>query len=284
MIDTTDHTYLQETLGDQFDDLFHDLDGEWSIEHDDLNGLSYDLDIPNKKIIFHNYGLRHNQLMASSYFAPQYLLSVAEALRMVRHVEWLDGCISRYHPEAIIQIGRICVADAHIHKIITAWNFKLDDNESLWKHLLCSDLSDMALAFEQSFEHLLSSGMDDDMAMKKSMAIAFNRWFADENRTRDCDHDTLNLIDQMIDECTIFGGRKLEGHAIPCLTLMAGTDTSYIDQILCNDVLRNPYYRTVNDPINEAYLMQIINDMNKINVAGITFSDPDLAARFAICD
>jgi hypothetical protein len=46
----------------------------------------------------------------------------------------------------------------------------------------------------------------------------------------------------------------------------------------------NPYYRDIQDPINQSYLSQIINDMNKTRVGGLVFHDSDLASRFAICD
>lgn len=271
-------------LQDSYDVLIQDISEGWGIEFDDLNGVSYDLDIGNKKIIIHNFGLKTDNLFQSPYFKPQATLSTIEALRMVRHVEWLDGALNRYHPETILLIGRICVADAQIHKIKCAWDAKMNDDHSLWKHILCGEESDMAVAFIHAFEKFLSSGLDEEEALKKSMAVAFNTWFSSADRQRDCDHDTLNLIDSMIAENTQFEGKRLEKNAITCLTLLAGYDTTYIDKYLQEDVLRNPYYSSVCDEINQSHLMQIISDMNKIHVGGLVFQDATLAARFTVCE
>lgn len=275
---------MLEIMSGHYGALIDDLDGDWHVNFDDLNDLTYDLDIDSNVVILHNHGLRPDQALSSPYFRPQIILALAEALRMTRHVEWLDGMLGRYHPQTIILIGRVCVADTSVQKIKFAWEAKIDEDPTLWKHILCGDETDMAVAFESSLEKYLSSGMDDEGAMRKAMAVAFNQWFSNPDRVRECDHDTMNLIDGMIADRVHFDGKRLEKNAITCLTLVPGEDDSYLDRFLQDDVLKNPYYAAITDPINQSHFMQIITDMNTIRVGGLVFSDPVLAARFALAE
>ena len=268
----------------RYDEFINDLDDQWRVKFDDLNGIQYDLDIENSVIILHNHGLRPDQALSSPYFRPQVYLALAEALRMTRHVEWLDGMLERYHPETIILIGRICVADTVVQKIKFAWKSKMDGDNALWKHILCSNATDMAISFESALEKYSSAGMEESEAMRKSMAVAFNTWFSCSDRVRDCDHDTLNLIDGMIADHTRFEGKRLEKNAVTCLTLMPGDNNSYIDRFLQEDVLKNPYYVAINDTINQAHFVQAVMDMNTVRIGGLVFSDAALASRFSLSE
>ncbi len=271
-------------LSDYYQILLGDIHDEWTIEYDDLNNGSYDLDINQKIITVHNFGLKTHHLMASPYFKPQVMLALVESLRMVRHVEWLDGVLNRYHPEIILLIGRLCVADAMAHKIHYAWDTKLEGDESLWRFLLCGADSDTALAYSKTLEKCLTTGVDEDVACKKSMAAALNMWFVNDQRLKDCDHDTLNVIDDMISEGTSFANQSIKANAVTCMTLMGGDTTTYLDQFLIHDIIKNPYYRAVDDAINQSHLMQCIADMNKVYVGGLVFQDASLAARFTFCE
>ena len=273
-----------------FEDFISDLSGDWRIDFDDLNtNVHYDLDIDENIIILPSFGLKPEQALSSHYFRPQILIGLVEALRMVRHVEWLEGALSQYNPETILLIGRICVADTSAHLIKTAHQMKTHyDDNSLWKHLLCGEWSDMAQAYATSLDQLQKdTTLNIDKAQSKAMATAFNRWFASQDRIKDCDHDTLNLIDGMIAEKTLFENKLLARNAITCLTLESGDQSTYLSADLQDDILKNPYYRSINDPINETHFMQIMSDMNSHRVGGLVFRDPLLAARFtdveAVC-
>lgn len=267
-----------------YDVLLNDLGNEWRVEFDDLNGVGYDLDIERSLIILNNFGLRPDSALASPYFRPQIILYFAEALRMTRHVEWLDGMLERYDPQTIILIGRICVADVSVQRIKFAWEAKIEDDPSLWKYILCGDHADMALTFESALEKYLESKMDEEEALRRSMAVAFNQWFSNNQRVNECDHDTLDLIDGMISEKARFEGKRLEKNAVTCLTFIPGDDQSYIDRYLQEDILKNPYYSIINDALNHAHFSQIITDINTIRIGGLVFSDPELAARFVISE
>lgn len=266
-----------------FDNLLIDIDGDWKIEFADLNDIGYDLDIENMVMVLHNYGLETNKALNSIY-GPQIKLSCVEGLRMIRHVEWLNGRLERYNPQSILQIGRICVADAMVHKISLAWDCKMAEDDSMWKYILCDDLSDIAQSFSTSLEIYLSSGMAYNLAKQKACAASFHKWFSNEDRLRDCDHDTLDLIDQMVQEDVEFKNQELKGNRVGFLTLIAGENFSYLDSHLQTDVSTHSYYTNVNDTINHTHLTQVINDINKTRIGGLIFQDSTLASRFTFCE
>jgi hypothetical protein len=275
---------MMQDLQNHYSEFQADIVGHWAIDFCDLNNASYDLDIENARIIIHNFGLSAQHLLSSKYFRPQVALAMAEAYRMVRHVEWLDGMLTRYNPETIILIGRICVADTVTQTIKFAFDAKTNKDDVLWKHILCGENADMAMAFINGLEKFLTAGMDYNVAEKKACAVAFNTWFACSTRMDLCDHDTLTLMDDMIENNEIFDLKKMEKNAVTCLTLMPGCQTSYIDTHLQNDILKNPYYIAMNNTANQTHLAQITRDINTVNVAGIVFRDHALAQRFALVD
>jgi hypothetical protein len=256
---------------------------DWMIEYRDLNDLPYDLDTDRRLIIVHNFGLSESQLNQSLYFQSQVDLAKIEAIRMARHVERLNGTIEQYQPEQVLLAGRICVADCQVQKIIHAYNMKLDGQSLLWKYLLCSDISDMVLVFDKTFEKL-SLTHDDQDASDQATTAAFNLWFSNNDRVHQCDHNTLSLLDDMMDDGVTFGTKNISKNVLACLTSSSDDQTSYLDRFLQQDILNNPYYRDTKDEYDSIHLMQIISDNKTYRVGDVAFSDQNLAARFAICE
>jgi len=267
---------------DFYEPLCADIDPLWDITYADLDdNIPYNIDIENRVISVQSYGLSFHALMASPYFKPQAQLALVEGLRMARHMEWLDGDIQNYSPEDILLIGRACVADVTAHKINYAWMEKIEnDNPNPWKHILCSDAVDVAQAYELMTERLQSQGFDDDAIIEKSMATAFNQWFTSQDRIRLCDHDTLNMMDDMIDDNTQFLSTPLHDNILSCITHQTGTTEPYVDHTFITDVMHNPYYRIMTDAVNQTHLNHIKRDINTFYAAGLTFQDATLAQRF----
>lgn len=262
--------------------LSGDIDQNWQIVFDDVPAHGYEIDEPEKKLILANYGLETEQALGSPYFGPQILLALAEGLRMARHIEWLEGSIERYHPESILRLGRICVADTATQLLSFAWKAREAGYNLLWKTLLCSHHSDLAATFQTMMERASLVNGDENPVFNTVLSQVFKQWFACEARLTECDHDTLDLIDSLLIDQKIPGDHYLESHAVTCLTLKAGGGSSYIDAAMTGDIIRNPYYISVSDPINQAHLMQIIHDMYTTRIGGVAFRDADLASRFAL--
>lgn len=262
--------------------LWRDIDPAWEVALCDLSDHAYDMDLDQKILSVNAKGLMADQVLASPYFGPQILLSVIEAARMVRHVEWLGHALERYHPESIIKIGRMCVADSVAQTIHTAWHARECGFEALWKHLLCGPHSDMAQCFDRVMERCLTQGIDESDAMIEALSLTFRTWFTDEDRVRACDHDSLNVMDDLIESDVTMGVKQIDSAAVTCLTLQIGGETTYLSSDLVRDMMTNPFYGAVDDPINQTHLMQIIRDNKISEVAGIPFRDVGLAQRFML--
>ena len=271
-------------LDDIFTHLVNDIHPDWRIQLFDMCDYAYDMDVGDKILMLNTHGLSADKALQSKYFAPQIILALIEGLRMVRHVELLDGALEHYTPEMIIRIGRVCMADCITQTIKAAFDAKTLGYDGAWKHLMCGDYASLANKFSNVMETFLSSGMNDDMAFQQSMAVMFNGWFALEDKVFQCDHDSLNMMDDMVESDTVFGEKTLESITIACLTTVSGDTTTYLQKPHVDDIVANPYYTDVQSPINRAHIAQLMNDMQSTLVDGVQFRDAALAMRFMDID
>lgn len=256
-----------------------EIDNHWQVRFEYLDHYGYDIDEDGKFLTLSTYGLMPEQALKSPYFSPQIILSLVESLRMARHIEWLDGSLERYHPESIMRIGRICMADTATQLVAFAWATREAGHKDIWKTLLCGDYADMAAEYQNVMEQ---QSPETDMTVLRGVALArtFKQWFFGHDRVTECDHNTLDLIDAMLVDQKMPGNDYLEPTAITCLTLRGGGVSSYIDTAMRSDIMDNPLYSAVTDPINQAHLMQIIHDMYTVSIGSVAFRDTELAARF----
>jgi len=264
-----------------------DLSAEWDFTYDDLDDAAYHIDADDHVITLNSYGLKPAAAMASTYFRPRIELALIESLRMARHHEWLDDVMTDFSPSSHVMINRVCEADVQAHKILTAWMARADtDNDGiLWKHILCGADADMAMAFRTGLETLMAAGADDQQAMQKATAMAFNTWFAAPERIRVCDHHILNMMDDiMMNTAMRPGTAQLSSKMVACLTALNGTKDSYLDYHHQKDLVKNPYYTSIQDDINKTHLAHIIRDVKTHHAAGLVFQDGALAKRFAIIE
>ncbi len=262
-------------------DLFRaQLSSVWNLHYADLSVESpYEIDCETQTITIHNFGLHINKAMESHYFAPQIELITIESLRMAYHAQNIDDMLNGLRIEDIIILARVIEADIQTTKIMAAWLARMQNNPILWRHVLCGDNADMATAFVRGLEAYLSSGMDQNQAMKNAMAMGFNQWFSCATRQQKCDHDTLNMIDDRMNEFCI-GQMTLSDNDISMVTSLLGDDISYLNTAHCHDILINPYYGQIRDEINQVHFNHIYRDMDKTYIGDLAFHDDDLAHRF----
>jgi len=257
---------------------------DWTIEYDDLNDRSYDVDMDDQTITIHNFGLSDARLMESQYFRVQADLALIEAQSIATRLKWLGASLHDYHPEMIMILGRIMMADAQVQKIAYAYHEKCEGRDRMWKHLLCSDVMDLAKIYDQSLSYFQNNQQDDEVIIRHAMASVFHSWFLDHQRIETCDYDTLSFMDDMLDDDVVFGSQKPTLNDVTCLTPNMQDERSYLDRELQKDILKNPFYHDVKNDIHKTYLTQIITDNGKMFVNGIGFSDFGLAQRFFVMD
>jgi hypothetical protein len=114
------------------------------------------------------------------------------------------------------------------------------------------------------------------------MAMGFNAWFTLSDRLKNCDHDTLNMIDNHIENgrSSSFSRYYIRSSMIASLTSLRGRHQTYLDRDYLKDLLNNPYYAFVDDVINHSHLTQITNELNAVQVGHVAFRDVTLAKRF----
>lgn len=263
-------------------DLWKDIDPHWDIAMEDMTNHAYDIDTETKIITVNSRGYLEDAVLASPYFAPQILLNIIEAARMVRHIEWIDDALDRYHPESIVKIGRICVADSITQMIAMAWEARGEGYDNLWKHSLCGAYTDMAQCYDRVMERTLTQGYDYEDATKEALSLTFRTWFTDPDRVNACDRDSMDMMDDMIFDEGRMGKNQIDPATAVCLTLQVGDDTSYLPADITRDIVTNPFYGAVEDPINHTHLTQIIRDNQVNEVSGIPFRDETLARRFSL--
>lgn len=260
--------------------LMDQIDPQWTVILSDLTDEDYDISIDDHILYVNSTGLNDLRLAGSITAMAAVLLSLVEGLRMVRHIEWLDQALNRYHPQAIVEIGRICVSDCVTQAVSVAWFARNAGNPALWKYLLCGKKADMAVCFDRMMMLGRDKGLAHTTCVKEALSLTFRTWFTDPQRIKEADHDTLNLLDSMLAETMAFGHAVIQRPTIACLTLRMGGEGTYLDQAVLRDMMINPFYKDVYDPVNRVHLDQIMRDSNVCEVAGIPFRDPQLAQRF----
>ena len=252
-----------------------DVMQEWTITSDPALVEPYHIDSVNRTLSMREDG-------SSAYFAAEYCLNLIEALRLVGHIERVRDDVRSFHPEGLMRLTRLCMADAAAYTVLMAWRLKMDNEDQvLWKHVLCGDYSDIAQQFARVWDrfHLHPGFFQNDLE-KKSLAAAFHQWFSDTGRMNAIDRDTLDYMDELLWEDSSFGNRFPKAQDVACHTLYGADQYSYLTQQSIADVTHDPYYSTIHDTVTQTHLMQIIAEMNKFRVGGLLFNDRILAERF----
>jgi hypothetical protein len=260
-----------------FDALQNDICDEWMVSFVDLDTYHYDIDLNQKILSINTQGQSFDAfIMQSDVVKNKMLCTLIEGLRMVRHVEHVDHALELYNPESILKIGRYCLADTITQVISNAYQAKQMGYNGLWVSLLSGDHAFLA----QEFSHFVGCDHNDETVIQNAMAHCFHLWFDDQTKRRKCDHDSLTLVDTLMDDDIVFGNQTIETTLVSCITITAGSTTSYIDEQYYEDIINNPYYVCIDDHINQAHLNQIMTDNCSMMVNGVLFSDPILATVF----
>ena len=64
-----------------------------------------------------------------------------------------------------------------------------------------------------------------------------------------------------------------------CLVLSCLPDKTAYLQEQGHEILRDPFYSGLGDPINQAHFMQILKDIKIVRVNDVPFTDAELAAK-----
>ncbi len=251
------------------------LEAGWEIELADLNNNGYSLEIENGLIVLDNYGLTEAGLEHSPHFRHAVLISLARALRDVWHEESERTDPARFSPENLLMLERLRAADCDTLSVLIAWELRGAGEGAVWRHLLGSEDSDLAMLFSRYLERDPSALFSGSV-----LAYTFRQWFADEARVNAADHDTLEYLDEYLaiaGEHDPFGRTRLEGEIAENLSELPD-GRAYLAG-LGGTILCDPFFSGLNDEINQAHLFHIVYETEAVIINNVPFRDADLARK-----
>ena len=245
----------------------------WAVALESLDGPDFHIDVPEKLIVIDDQDLLTSALGRSEYFKNAVLSFFIRALRDVWQEKRHGAFDIDYGPEAVMNLERVRAADLDVVSILVGWELRGEGQPALWRHLIGAQDGDIAMRFSGYLERDPASLFNG-----KALAAAFSQWFRDEARVNACDHETLNYLDTIVQGGhASFGQKKLTPIGIEVLSCLPDK-TAYL-QGQGNEILRDPFYSGLGDPINQAHFMQILYDTKVVRVNDVPFSDADLAAK-----
>ncbi|MGH1403866.1 MAG: DUF6782 family putative metallopeptidase [Alphaproteobacteria bacterium] len=248
-------------------------DQDWKITLDDLNGGDYHIDVEQKVLTLDNNSLIPSALGRSVYFRNIMMVTLIKAVRDIWQEKRHGGFDELYSPENILMMERVRAADLDVLALLVAWELRSEDYADLWRHMIGSDLGDMAMTFSGHLERDPSSQFNG-----QGLVAAFKQWFRDVKRINSCDHDALEYMDDVLlvtDMINPFGKKKPTKLNIEMLSCLPDR-TAYL-QGMGAELLSDPTYASVDDEINQTHLFHIMYDLEAIVVEDVPFRDADLA-------
>tara|TARA_R110002124_G_scaffold149220_1_gene314961 strand:+ start:97469 stop:98662 length:1194 start_codon:yes stop_codon:yes gene_type:complete len=214
-------------------------------------------------------------LMRSPYFLNTLVCDFIHALRDI----WLEENntldYQNHHPEMILKIERMRAADIEALTLQVIWELRSAGYSELWRHVLGSERGDMAMLYSRFLERDPASLYDG-----RALLVAFKQWYADEDRINMIDRVALEICDDILmssDQRRVFANQSIATEDLAQLFALP-EGRPYLNEML-NDVLKNPYYASMHNQINEAHLYHIIRDLEVCYVGNVPFRDPVLADK-----
>lgn len=245
----------------------------WSIRLDDLAQAGYAIDEENRLILLDHFGFTANALGRSSYFRNALFVHFIKALREVWHERQDHSFDATHRPESILLLERARAADCDTIAILCGWELRGAGYTDIWRAILGSDEGDMAMIFTRAIEKD-PAGFYDGSVLTRT----FCQWYGDEGRVASCDHRTLERLDEAVaeaDGAEVFGSNPMRATDIEKISRLPG-GRAYLTGMGGN-ICTDPYFVSLDDPINESHLFQIVYDSKVVMVEGVPFRDRRLA-------
>ncbi|MCK6417721.1 MAG: hypothetical protein L6Q57_02130 [Alphaproteobacteria bacterium] len=251
----------------------------WNIETGTLDNHDYHLDVPEKRLILDSSQGPSVVTHPMPWIFHAMLFSLCRALRDIAQEKRHGGFEANFQAESVLLLERVRTADCDLIAVLIAWELRAMGLSGLWRHVLCGGDSFLALGFAASFEKAHNRGLDAISARNSALAETLALWHRQAQRVQACDHEILEGLDAHIagaNDGHTFGSRKAQALDIEILSCLPDR-TAYL-QGAGHEILANPLYAGLNDPINQAHFLQIMRDSKAVIVEGVSFRDPALAA------
>jgi len=242
----------------------------WKIGLDHLEAHDFHLDVPEKTLYVNNNAMRAAAIARSNYFINATMIAIVRGLRDIWQEKRHGGFEENYGPQDILLLERIRAADLDVLVTLVCWDLKFKDYPELWRYLLSSREGDIAMTFNKVLERqsMMELGADAKIA-------AFRQWFENEERVNNCDHETLDYLDNIAESGEGFGERRPTEIGLEILSCLPDR-TAYLKG-WGYEIMIDPHYSGMKDEINQSHLMQIVTDLHVTYAGGVPFRDQYLA-------
>ncbi len=253
--------------------------GLMNLDTDSFNGADFHLDVPGRMILLNSGGLDCAAISRSRYLARGMLHALLRALRDIWHERRNGGFNEKFTPESVLMLERIRAADCACYAILCAWELRTADQPDVWRHILASNESDIAMAFSNVLERS-GTCRPHTRALHEALIAAFRQWHRAHERTNCIDHETLEYMDELLRACLgdgAFGAAKVTAMDVMALSCLPDR-TAYL-QTEATRILIDPGYAGLADDVNLAHFSQILHDSQSVRVHGVAFRDAALAEK-----
>lgn len=247
----------------------------WSVGTADLSGGGFYLNIAERQLLLDHFGMKPSALGRSPYFRNAFLTTLVRALRDIWHEKAFGAFEDTYGPEDVLMLERLRAADCDTVTLLAGWELRGAGYAEVWRHLLGTAEGDMAQVFTRFLERDPSALFDGS-----ALAYAFRQWYADEARINGCDHETLESLDDILMASSAhnpFGKAELTAAIAESLSVLPD-GTCYLAGLGMN-ILADPFFAGLNDPINQTHMFHLMYDLEVTVVNHVPFRDPYLARR-----
>ncbi len=246
----------------------------WSLSAGQLDHEGFHVNTIDKIIELDFYGMNPQALGQSTHYKYNFICVLAKALRDIWHEERWGDFEENYKPESVLLLERARAADADCLSILIAWELRGNGYDEVWRHVLAGDDGDIAQVLVNIINRYPSAQYNGLV-----LAHLFRQWYSDTDRLDAQDHNTLQHMDDVLEENDIrFGGKKLNAQEFEFLSMLP--DGNAYLETLGQTVATDPFFNGLSDPVNQSHLFQIIYDNKVTYVQDIPFRDAKLARKF----
>lgn len=244
----------------------------WRLGLSSLGKHDFHLDVPSRHIVLDNNSMEPAAILRTPHSYNSLLVSMIRALRDVWQEKRHGGFDEHYTAESVLLLERIRAADCDVVTVLTSWQLRNEGQLDLWRYILGSEEGDMGIVYS----NMLEAGQSTHAAL----TATFRQWFNNVQRINNCDHETLEYMDDVLIaniDGSAFGKKRAHKACVEILSCLPDK-TPYL-RGQGDDILSDPLFAGLCDPINQSHFLQVVRDSQLVIVQNVPFRDAGLAAK-----
>ena len=238
----------------------------------DLGGAGFAVDSETLDITIDHFGFTASALGKSSHYRNAVFINFIRALRARWHAGRNYDFENTMRPDAVLMLERVRVADIETIAILIGWELRAAGHTDIWRSILGSNEGDMAMIFTRAIEKE-PAGLYDGSVLTRTLC----QWYGDETRVAEADADTLEAMDEYMEQGGKFGTQAVHAQTAEMISQLP--DMRPYLHGMGGNITSDPYFLAVHDTINDAHLFQVVYDSKVTMVEGVPFRDSGLAKR-----